>query len=270
MRIRSAISITRAQRLSASSEFTHLDWDHEWTEVLCSTPFGIIGIHTPQPNESEIKSSCAQRLSASSEFTHQLATSLNPSHIGAQRLSASSEFTLTKWQHATRHVHVLNAFRHHRNSHRLAGVSYACTGWVLNAFRHHRNSHNGDLDTGFKSSNVLNAFRHHRNSHSRQHRFLFRFLQCSTPFGIIGIHTFGQIPSGGFICVLNAFRHHRNSHCAEGRSTHATIDVLNAFRHHRNSHRFVGVAVFLIFFVLNAFRHHRNSHSKTSSVMIDS
>src|SRR6185312_5509836 len=35
---------------------------------------------------------------------------------------------------------------------------------------------------------------------------------CSTPLGIIGIHTLTAVVEDNRIVVLNAFRHHRNSH----------------------------------------------------------
>ncbi len=59
---------------------------------------------------------------------------------------------------------------------------------VLNAFRHHRNSHKDHL-IGQLKLRVLNAFRHHRNSHPGSRIKPGILAQCSTPFGIIGIHT---------------------------------------------------------------------------------
>ncbi len=156
--------------------------------------------------------------------------------MGAQRLSASSEFTrdrvpgrcrdlnvLNAFRHhrnshlhvgaqARRWTNVLNAFRHHRNSHtssrcaklapicaqRLSASSeftrcedpYPChKSEVLNAFRHHRNSHDAICVAAFVEPIVLNAFRHHRNSHNTRCRFDSLAVLCSTPFGIIGIHT---------------------------------------------------------------------------------
>src|SRR5688500_20320308 len=81
----------------------------------------------------------------------------------AQRLSASSEFTLCWKKSASKIGRVLNAFRHHRNSHYEQARGEGIAMHVLNAFRHHRNSHsvNGySLKTLIK---VLNAFRHLRN-----------------------------------------------------------------------------------------------------------
>jgi len=130
-----------AQRLSASSEFTP-EHDHaSFTSCWCSTPFGIIGIHTGMTQPGETSFGRAQRLSASSEFTRFALAGGKHDAESAQRLSASSEFTLnirTKHHPVTG---VLNAFRHHRNSHRLVGADGRVRNAVLNAFRHHRNSH---------------------------------------------------------------------------------------------------------------------------------
>ncbi len=83
----------------------------------CSTPFGIIGILTHSERVLWPQDACAQRLSASSEFSR-------------RKLSShANEFD------------VLNAFRHHRNSHVLGQNTERVALFVLNAFRHHRNSH---------------------------------------------------------------------------------------------------------------------------------
>src|SRR5205807_857354 len=86
--------------------------------LLCSTPFGIIGILTAQTSPP------------------------------------------------TRQPSVLNAFRHHRNSHSDMTFGPGPAPPVLNAFRHHRNSHIGNERRRLVSKGVLNAFRHHRNSHT--------------------------------------------------------------------------------------------------------
>ncbi len=179
---------------------------------------------------------------------------------------------------------------------------------MLNAFRHHRNSHDiiTDGDDGLHMCStpfgiigiltctvrrmkseipVLNAFRHHRNSHIFMGMWWCMGLMCSTPFGIIGILTgawMASTPDGFF--VLNAFRHHRNSHSgmpvisltffsAQRLSASSEFSrskcvevltwrrVLNAFRHHRNSHSSIPFAAARLLLVLNAFRHHRNSHT---------
>jgi len=61
--------------------------------------------------------------------------------------------------------------------------------------------------------------------------------RCSTPFGIIGIFTSPQFPTPHLRPpVLNAFRHHWNLHVfREGQGNEQT-GVLNAFRHHWNLH----------------------------------
>ena len=109
--------------------------------LLCSTPFGIIGILTLRKRMSVGAGGCAQRLSASSEFSHLLSSSGQRTFTGAQRLSASSEFSRIQlvlglrsfplcstpfgiigilthlFPTITPELFVLNAFRHHRNSH---------------------------------------------------------------------------------------------------------------------------------------------------------
>src|SRR5207253_2021075 len=86
-------------------------------------------------------------------------------------------------------LHVLNAFRHHRNSHLCQSTYQHPRLIVLNAFRHHRNSHLFRLCVRHKRHFVLNAFRHHRNSHRILQHCQQRLFLCSTPFGIIGILT---------------------------------------------------------------------------------
>ena len=83
-----------AQRLSASSEFSLSALCIRVTaNCLCSTPFGIIGILTPSILSFCRRKKCAQRLSASSEFSRQGGWNICLVNL------------------------VLNAFRHHRNSH---------------------------------------------------------------------------------------------------------------------------------------------------------
>src|SRR5439155_1340800 len=106
---------------------------------------------------------CAQRLSASSEFSRAWRNSSSCSVTCAQRLSASSEFSRVRGPALEFQLPVLNAFRHHRNSHVVPDTVQSICLYVLNAFRHHRNSH-------FES------------------RHFFHFVDlCSTPYGIIGI-----------------------------------------------------------------------------------
>jgi len=127
----------------------------------------------PAPPPTRITS--AQRLSASSEFSRVATANFTRAIICAQRLSASSEFSLSTRAGKKPCLPVLNAFRHHRNSHR--GV------------------------TLFRSSSapVLNAFRHHRNSHHQKDISFYYIDMCSTPFGIIGILTHPQT----FSCSCN-------------------------------------------------------------------
>src|SRR5688572_7241022 len=109
---------------------------------MCSTPFGIIGIRTLwRPSPLDYLHLCAQRLSASSEFAPTLAALISVSDTCAQRLSASSEFARRSLRTRRREVFVLNAFRHHRNSHTRKQPHCGPHADVLNAFRHHRNSH---------------------------------------------------------------------------------------------------------------------------------
>jgi len=131
----------------------------------CSTPFGIIGIHTApsgtavthqevlnafrhhwnshrlvtgqihikvmvlnafrhhwnshsrRSSDIILEAECAQRLSASLEFTRGPGTRFPTTSNCAQRLSASLEFTQLEYPCRDNKHHVLNAFRHHWNSH---------------------------------------------------------------------------------------------------------------------------------------------------------
>src|SRR6185312_5533656 len=106
----------------------------------------------------------AQRLSASLEFTRACAAYSTHGSYCAQRLSASLEFTHTAQGVFVKLDNVLNAFRHHWNSHAAAGQVHH-PGCVLNAFRHHWNSHKLTRRVLKEMAKVLNAFRHHWNSH---------------------------------------------------------------------------------------------------------
>src|SRR5207237_1204139 len=102
----------------------------------CPTPFGIIGILTRADSTSLSAQPSAQRLSASSEFSPIQSSTFTPSRYSAQRLSASSEFSLTHRVTSLFQLKVLNAFRHHRNSHSTPADRLRCgVGRVLNAFR---------------------------------------------------------------------------------------------------------------------------------------
>src|SRR5437773_2267316 len=156
-----------AQRLSASSEFTLL------IKICFPDLISVLNAFRHHRNSHDRSSRrsprlrrCAQRLSASSEFTLSRSSKSSPSNSCAQRLSASSEFTLFMFP--------------------LFFVSPICA---------QRLSASSEF-TLLKMKNpsigvyVLNAFRHHRNSHSRVTCTCAAALRCSTPFGIIGIHTF--------------------------------------------------------------------------------
>src|SRR6266436_2328761 len=160
------------------------------------------------------------------------------SRLCAQRLSASSEFSLGIAQPPLTLLEVLNAFRHHRNSHRFAN-SDTSTSVVR-------------CSTPFGIIGILT--------------YLFRkmdrrVIECSTPFGIIGILTFKRAfwrssfllcsTPFGIIGILTplTLAQRRDLICAQRLSASSEFSralrrgclcfglVLNAFRHHRNSHR---------------------------------
>src|SRR6266700_4080724 len=111
---------------------------------MCSTPFGIIGILTQSRN-----------------------TTRNVL-ISAQRLSASSEFSLGSSIPKQRPKHVLNAFRHHRNSHSIfAFVSLMPCSCAQRLSASSEFSQFPSIE-GENQAHVLNAFRHHRNSHENE------------------------------------------------------------------------------------------------------
>jgi len=86
---------------------------------------------------------------------------------------------------------------------------------VLNAFRHHRNSHK--IASSVPAVPLISAQRLSASSEfSRDLVVKGAFADwCSTPFGIIGILTIEQVSFALLdSTVLNAFRHHRNSHRA--------------------------------------------------------
>src|SRR5207248_65512 len=108
---------------------------------LCSTPFGIIGILT---------------------LTIPATITLN---FSAQRLSASSEFSLSGNYDSALRALVLNAFRHHRNSHVSRSIVSAATASAQR----------------LSASSEFSLFESLLCS--------LRKVSCSTPFGIIGILT---------------------------------------------------------------------------------
>ena len=175
---------------------------------------------------------------------------------------------------------------------------------VLNAFRHHRNSHR--KGEGNRQFHVLNAFRHHRNSHTASRVSASAHLRCSTPFGIIGILTatprlcLASLCSTPFgiigihtrlmatltrVRVLNAFRHHRNSHTVSDNAEDLPISAqrlsaslefsqdgsltrLSITKLCSTPFGIIGILTSMLHekplddhVVLNAFRHHRNSHA---------
>src|SRR6185312_11978856 len=165
-----------AQRLSASLEFTHSPQQDVFPRVImCSTPFGIIGIHTIA-EERELPDCPVLNAFRHHWNSHSLFQPRKLPTPCAQRLSASLEFTLFR-------IFLIV-------SQRL----------------------------------VLNAFRHHWNSHALPVTLFTSIVLCSTPFGIIGIHTLSR--DNGYLvfwCVLNAFRHHWNSHTSEGRAHRCVV-----------------------------------------------
>ena len=163
---------------------------------------------------------------------------------------------------------MLNAFRHHRNSHRRRSFPRSrAQRRVLNAFRHHRNSHISLARAGISSWGSAQRL----SASSEFSRavcvcVVLRSLSlCSTPFGIIGILTnlltdmlsdeVGLCSTPfGIIGILTftqlSQRHGLTRTCSTpfgiiGILTHSPLrsplslpiaSVLNAFRHHRNSH----------------------------------
>jgi|SRR6185312_5878810 len=83
----------RAQRLSASLEFTRPEESLERADLRCSTPFGIIGIHTQvfpsAPTHRFVLNAFRHHWNSHFRNVNQLRV-----NIRAQRLSASLEFTL--------------------------------------------------------------------------------------------------------------------------------------------------------------------------------
>src|SRR5688572_29203973 len=140
-----------AQRLSASSEFAHRVYGTHARNEMCSTPFGIIGIRTRGDDDG-----LRVRFLCSTPF----------GIIGIR--------TLVRLSRTEAPIAVLNAFRHHRNSHFISKTLLLLIEFVLNAFRHHRNSH-------CSSSNVSATK-----------------CECSTPFGIIGVRTRSSAVAYGF------------------------------------------------------------------------
>ena len=121
-----------------------------YRSLVCSTPFGIIGIHTITSLAIVRVSGRAQRLSASSEFTPRARpVTVTVLTFCAQRLSASSEFTRCK---------------------NFSGLRPRFSAQRLSA-----------------SSEFTPQIEARKD----------KLLQCSTPFGIIGIHTLLKLADSG-------------------------------------------------------------------------
>src|SRR6266545_826161 len=109
--------------------FRHHRNSHSRESVLvvscfaCSTPFGIIGILTICQKESQkVENGCSTPFGIIGILTSGTFTT-TAANESAQRLSASSEFSRRLFCHSAVERNVLNAFRHHRNSHvRVDGI----------------------------------------------------------------------------------------------------------------------------------------------------
>ncbi len=157
---------------------------------MCSTPFGIIGIHTHTAFWLRCRDhSCAQRLSASSEFTHEQGFEPVMCVVCAQRLSASSEFTRS--QQPQDRAQAVSAQRLSASSEFTRPSPWRDTFCRVRAQRLSASSEfTLESRLGWNLFvRVLNAFRHHRNSHVTLTVEDINKDKCSTPFGIIGIHT---------------------------------------------------------------------------------
>ena len=113
-----------------------------------------------------------------------------------------------------------------------------CPLFVLNAFRHHWNFHVVMLGSPHSALSVLNAFRHHWNFHGIAGFAVMHYhVQCSTPFGIIGIFTGSRytVIKASHACstpfgIIGIFTQRLSA------SLEFSPAVLNAFRHHWNFH----------------------------------
>ncbi len=179
---------------------------------------------------------CAQRLSASSEFSQGIKKDLRSDLSCSTPFGIIGILTFAKTQFISNIILVLNAFRHHRNSHSVStsrfGLCFACSTpfGIIGILTRANDVPNPNRNV------VLNAFRHHRNSHARTTANKNRSAMCSTPFGIIGILTIVDAITGR--PQLSAQRLSASSEFSPGNVGRAdrVRRVLNAFRHHRNSH----------------------------------
>ena len=166
---------------------------------------------------------------------------------------------------------MLNAFRHHWNSHwhsfdlaapkNLCSTPFGIIG-IRTRFNFQRRfaflsaqrlsaslefAHNAQFVTSAHYKEVLNAFRHHWNSHRTFSSRGVNIDKCSTPFGINGIRTTGETGSGAAVFAsaqrLSAsLEFARNEKSPVG----SLWRVLNAFRHHWNSHSFCRPAFVIV------------------------
>ena len=140
--------------------------------------------------EQAVTGSGAQRLSASLEFPQQVVMGLWHTDELCSTPFGIIGIPTNRRGDADDSKDVLNAFRHHWNSHGSARSFDEADGDVLNAFRHHWNSHNR-----FERSKGNDSLRAQRLSASlefprtRGKLVMAIPLECSTPFGIIGIPT---------------------------------------------------------------------------------
>ena len=202
----------RAQRLSASLEFAHAPKTiTRPTKALCSTPFGIMEFAL------EKDAAARGRDSVLNAFRHHgIRTSIQAPIVFiaacAQRLSASLEFAQRGVTIIGHRLRVLNAFRHHWNSHKGGfGIQFlllrCSTPFGIMEFAQFPDDRHRGL---FECSTPFGIMEFAPGYATFD---VFKILLCSTPFGIIGIRT---------------SRDARRHHAREG--------VLNAFRHHWNSH----------------------------------
>ena len=107
---------TSAQRLSASKIHKRFNDSTAENGDKCSTPFGI----------KDPQTLCMHKVGLR--------------RVSAQRLSASKIHKLTNNACTTRHISVLNAFRHQRSTNHRKPNEYIYISYVLNAFRHQRST----------------------------------------------------------------------------------------------------------------------------------
>jgi len=115
---------------------------------------------------------------------------------------------------------------------------------------------------------VLNAFRHHWNSHISDSEGSYCSLRCSTPFGIIGIHTStspkhsAHIGSAQRLSASLEFTLDRNRSTDRGALCSTPFGIIGI-------HTAAEIVVIeRMLPVLNAFRHHWNSHCASSNPLV--